>query len=62
MALSVEQYNIAERAARIVACNRIIEAATPATFTLRGDPVHAGNEDDIVRYFDGMHELGEEAA
>ena len=62
MKLTVNAYNAADHAARDRACNRLIEAVTPATFLLRGYPVVAKDDNDVQRYYDTMHELGEDSA
>lgn len=62
MKLTVKDYNAAEKSAKEHACNRLVEAVTPATFLLRGYPVTAKDDDDVQRYYDTMHELGEDSA
>lgn len=60
MFLTVSAYDAAERAAEETACNRAIEASKPGTFVIRGYPTRIRRDEDLWRFVDVMHELGEE--
>ncbi len=56
--LTVETYNLNEQDAVDRLPNRILEAAQPGTFNLRGYPTRASADSDVWRFVDAMHELG----
>jgi len=59
MVLNVHSYNTAENDAISSFGNRIIEANSPVTFQLSGYPSSVSSDDQLWRFVDAMHELGE---
>ena len=60
MTLDMHTYNEEENKALSSLGNRIIEANCPVTFQLSGYPSSVSSNDQLWRYVDAMHELGEE--
>lgn len=56
MFLSVDEYNAQERKARAALSARAIQAYGPVTFQDYGYPGIAGEEGELLRYVDAMHE------
>ena len=56
MPLSVDSYQQAETRGRASSCNRVIEAFLPEVFNSVGYPTRVGEEAELWRYVDTMHE------
>jgi hypothetical protein len=56
ISLSAAAYDQAEATSRLSLTNRMIEAFSPAAFNATGYPVHVGDDRELWRYVDVMHE------
>ncbi|GFI16221.1 hypothetical protein IMSAGC009_01385 [Lachnospiraceae bacterium] len=56
MILTVEKYNFFEREAKNHLSNRFLEAFQPVTFNEIGFPTRIDKEEEVLRFFDTMHD------